>query len=200
MHQLSGLTGIAAKKDKLQDNKTVEIYTLDGKYEPNLGILALKLIPANIICIHLFIVIFYKFFLFLFRQIKDLCCHKNQVRTISLRLDANIESKNYIMNEDSRQKQNQTFKNYMKLLFNVGHNFEFLFHSSNKDEINSDSTLSYMNGIKGISLFTLIFGFVFIDLYNTPITKQSVDSYFETMSHPLFFILFLFLPFSSFYF
>ena len=174
----------------LQDNKTVEIYTLDGKYEPNLGILALKLIPANILFIHLFIVIFHKFFLFLFRQIKDLCCHKNQARTISLRLDANIESKNYIMNDDSRQKQNQTFKNYMKLLFNVGHNFEFLFHSSNKDEINSDSTLSYMNGIKGISLFTLIFGFVFIDLYNTPITKQSVDSYFETMSHPLFFIFY----------
>ena len=96
----------------LQDNKTVEIYTLDGKYEPNLGILALKLIPANILFIHLFIVIFHKFFLFLFRQIKDLCCHKNQARTISLRLDANIESKNYIMNEDSRQKQNQTFKNY----------------------------------------------------------------------------------------
>ena len=47
-----------------------------------------------------------------------------------------------------------------------------------------------MNGIKGISLITSVFGFTFLDLYNAPITKKSLYSFYRMSSHPLFFVFY----------
>lgn len=47
-----------------------------------------------------------------------------------------------------------------------------------------------MNGIKGISMITLLFGFVYLDLYNAPVTKVNGDNFYMNMSSPEFCIFY----------
>jgi hypothetical protein len=47
-----------------------------------------------------------------------------------------------------------------------------------------------MNGIKGISMITLLFGFVYLDLYNAPVTKINGDNFYMNMSSPVFCIFY----------
>ena len=75
-------------------------------------------------------------------------------------------------------QHDRIWKNIFNALFDVENNFDFLFTSRSGNELNkNDSGLSYMNGIKAISMLTMIFGFMFLDLYNSPITKKSLDNY-----------------------
>ena len=179
-------------------NETLEIFTLNNQhYQIDFWNLFLKFIPVNIILLHIFIVFFHSFIYFVYKLIKSiLCsCRKNQNRTIKIKFgddeDFNNDSINRnLTNKTKKQKQNQKLKNYFNALFNVENNFNFLLNSESKDEIHSDTGLSYMNGIKGISLVTTIFGFVFIDFYNTPIIKKSLDNFYVISSHPLFFIFY----------
>jgi hypothetical protein len=179
-------------------NETLEIFTLnDQHYQVDFWNLFLKFIPVNIILLHIFIVFFHSFIAFLFKLIKSLLCscRKNQNRTIKIKFGDDEEFSNdsinrTLTNQTKKQKQNQKLKNYLNALFNVENNFNFLLNSESKDEIHSDTGLSYMNGIKGISLVTTIFGFVFIDFYNTPIIKKSLDNFYVISSHPLFFIFY----------
>ena len=80
------------------------------------------------------------------------------------------------------KKQHQNLTNYIKALFNIDNNFKFLIITDDKNEIHNDSSLSYMNGIKGISMITFLFGSVYMILFNAPITKQSVENHYDNMS------------------
>ena len=176
-----------------------EIYTVnDNNSEDKFLDTFLKFIPINIIIIHIIIVFFHSFFVFLYKVIKPiLCCERKKNRTIEIKFDEedelndNLKNKNFGNNNQTQsQNQQQKFKNYFNALFNVQNNFEFLLISESKEEIRSDNSLSYMNGIKGISLITTIFGFVFLDLYNTPIIEKSLDNFYEISSNPAFFIFY----------
>ena len=83
------------------------------------------------------------------------------------------------MGEEMTNKQHQNCKHYIKALFNIENNFNFLIKTDDKNEIKNDSSLSYMNGIKGISMITFLFGCVYIDLFNSPITKNNVENYYD---------------------
>ena len=171
-------------------NETSEIFFLKGNPEtPNYLILFLELIPLIIILIHLFIIIFHNFFSFIFKSIKDLCCPKKRPKIIP-RFDQTEEvdnfSNNSLKNNTSNKNPNQNLEKYVNVLFNVENNFDFILNPESKDKIHNDNILSYMNGIKGISMITIIFGFVFIDFYNSPIIKKSLDNFYEIMSHPFF--------------
>ena len=62
------------------------------------------------------------------------------------------------------------FTNYIKQAFNLNKNGEELFNYSKISKtINNDLGLTYIKGIKGIAMIFLLFGFFFIQLFNSPI-------------------------------
>ena len=186
-----------------KSNNTLEIFTLrEENYQPNLTDLFIKLIPINIIFLHIFIVIFHNALTLLFNYLKKNCCNKRKNKKIIIKTGENNEtdinnSKKSLISNTSLINQNQNIYNYLNSLFNVENNFEFLFNSNKNEEIiNNDSGLSYMNGIKGISIVTLIFGFMFLDLYNSPITKKSLDNFYLIINNPLFFLFYFGIKYS----
>jgi len=182
--------GLTNKNERL--GKNFYVYSLKTQdYKPDILTL-FKLIPAIYIFIHIFIVLFHKFIEYLYKKIKDTCCDKHKSVKIVPRIkvsgptDDRSSNNSFSKKNDKQKKQHQTFKNYMKALFNIEKNFDFLINIENENEINSDTSLSYMNGIKGISMITLLFGFVYLDLYNAPVTKINGDNFYMNMSSPLF--------------
>ena len=181
-----------------ENNETLEVFTLNEQnYNPDFFELFIKLIPINLILIHIFIAIFHNLLSSFFQYLKKLCCKKKIRIKIEPKLDEKSEinksNQNNFTGKNSAVNKNQNLMNYIKTLFDIEKNFDFLINSESKDEIhhnNNDSSLSYMNGIKGISMFTIIFGFMFLDLYNAPITKKSLQNFYEIMSNPLFFLFY----------
>ena len=47
-----------------------------------------------------------------------------------------------------------------------------------------------MKGIKGISMITVLFGFVYIDLFNAPITKEKIQNFYFNITNPFFFVFY----------
>ena len=181
------ILNITNKKDSL------EIFTLnDQNYKVEFWSLFLKFIPLNIILIHIIIVFFHPFLALLYKVLKSLlCCAQEKNRTIKIKFDEDDEFHNNSINksfatDNEKKNKNEILKNYFNALFNVENNFGFLLTSESKEELQSDNSLSYMNGIKGISLVTIIFGFVFIDFYNSPIIKKSLDNFYKISTHPFF--------------
>ena len=186
----------------LQENETIDlnIYSLgNNDYTYDLKELCLKFIPLFIISFHLFIIIFHKIIGYLFIKIKKICCcdnHKN--KKIIPRITRNLESqdsnsKDPFIKKNRKEiqiKQHQNCKNYIKALYNIEENFDFLIKYESKKKIHNDSSLSYMNGIKGISMIMVLFGFVYIDLFNAPITKQTIQNFYSNITNPLFFIFY----------
>ena len=174
-------------------NETLEIFTLSEQLEPNNPlILFFKLLPFNIVLIDIFIILFYKFIFYIFTSFYKLCCRK---KIIKIKPKFGDEEKNNSLNNSfvntkSKIKPKKNYEKYLNALFNIENNFDFLLNSETKDEINQNNNndgLSYMIGIKGISMITLIFGFIFLDFYNIPIIKKSLDNFYEIISNPFFF-------------
>ena len=179
----------------------LKVYSLNKEdYDPEWLKVFVRFLPLHIITIHLFIVLFHKYINYLFKKIRSIFCETNKKRKIIPRIynkidDADISpatsfTKSGSSSKSNKLKPHQTFRNYIKVLFNIENNFNFLIKIDDKNEIHNDSSLSYMNGIKGISMITIIFGFVYINLYNSPITKQTADNYYNNMTNPLFFIFY----------
>ena len=179
-------------------NETLEYFLLnENNQKPSSSNIFFRLIPLYIISLHIFIQIFHNFLTFIFFHLKKLCCTKKKRRKI-IPLSGDepeIEKVKTFPSHGSDNlpsiKHEQNFKNFLNALFNIETNFDFLFSSQSNSEINNnDSGLSYMNGIKAISMLTMIFGFTFIDLFNSPITKKSLDNFYEILSNPFFFIFY----------
>ena len=178
----------------ISPNETMQYSLLNEKrYKPETEYLYIKLIPCYIIVIHLFIIIFHNFFIFIFEIFRKLCCSKKKRRKIIPVSgdDPELEKINTLNTYESPFPPNiqheRNFKKFFNALFDIENNFDFLFGSQSKNEINkTDSGLSYMNGIKAISILMMIFGFVFVDLFNSPITKKSLDTFYEILSNPFF--------------
>ena len=185
-------------------NFKLNLYSLNSQdYKPSFISIFLKFIPLHIITIHLFIVLFHKYIEYIYKKIKDICCDTHTSRKIIPRIVHNIDEENLssdsflrIDNKNVEVKQHQNFKNYMRVLFNIDKNFYFLTKMDDKHVIHNDSGLSYMNGIKGISMITALFGFIFVDLYNSPITKQTIESFFNNLNSPFFSVFYFGIKFA----
>ena len=185
----------------------LKVYSLNKQdYKLSFKSVFFKFIPLYIITIHLFIVLFHKFLEFLYKKIKDLCCDTHQSIKIVPRIhkieeeeDSNSNLNNSFINKRKNSEikiKYQNFRNYIKALFDINGNFDFLIKKEDINEIHNDSSLSYMNGIKGISMITTLFGFVFIDLYNAPVTKYTMENFYYIMSDFLFFIFYFGIKFA----
>ena len=180
------------------------IYSMEknnDEYRAKGLILCLKLIPAFILIFHVGIILFNKLFIYIYKKLGDICCKKCKKRNrIKLapklqNLDKNSiysgETKLDKSNISNHSSSSYNFKNIFKSLFNVENNIEILFDIKKKDKNYDDRILSYMNGIKGLSMILTIFGYVYVDLYNSPIAKQDSDTFYSNISS-FFFIIFYF--------
>ena len=173
--------------DIMDRNQTFEIFTLNSQpYVIEYWNIFPKFIPFYIIFLHIFIVLFGKILLFIFEKMKKLCCPGKNKHKININFSQAEELNKKILNDKAAKKRNQKLKNYIKALFDVKDNFNF---ESNNSKYNVNS-FYYINAIKGISLITMIFGFTFLDLYNAPITKKSLDTFYEISSHYFFSIFY----------
>ena len=198
--KIMNLIGLIKEDDPYYNLK---VYSLNEEdYNPGWLKVFLRFLPLHVITIHLFIVLFHKYIEFLFKKIKNIFCETHEKRKIPYKMYNKIDDANLPTNisftksgssnssKSKSSKPHQAFRNYIKALFNIENNFDFLIKIDDKNEIHNNSSLSYMNGIKGISMITIIFGFVFINLYNAPITKQTGDNFYDNMTNPLFFIFY----------
>ena len=64
------------------------------------------------------------------------------------------------------------FQKSFDSLYNIKNNFSNLFTHKNQSEISNDSGLSYINGIKGISMILLLFGSVYTGLYGSFLVEK----------------------------
>ena len=183
----------------------INVYPLNRQdYKPSFISIFLKFIPLHIFMLHLFIILFHKYIEYVYKKIKDICCYKKKPIKIVARIENNIDEQDSISNDSfvkmhnkkNETKQNQNFRNYIKVLFNIDKNFDFLTKIDDKNEIHNDSSLSYMNGIKGISMIAALFGFIFIDLYNVPVTKQTIENFYDNLNSPFFFIFYFGIKFA----
>ncbi len=88
------------------------------------------------------------------------------------------------------------FSNFSKRFFLKG-NWEELFNYKNdSNKINNDSGLSYIKGIRGLSMIFLSFGFLFLCLLNSQVAIYSDADFEDLLKNVLYFIFFCGLRYS----
>ena len=180
----------------------IELFNLKNSNKSNGFIKFLEYLPFIIILIHLFFVIFNKLPLYIYNcSLYIFCCNNKKrilIRTTktsnnSLRKktkqsiapvdsDRNPSINSFFSNADNFQKS-------VYLLFNIEKNFASLTEYKKQSEITNDSGLSYINGIKGISMIFLLFGSVYNALYNSFLVEKEQKEFFNHLKN-FFFSLF----------
>lgn len=88
--------------------------------------------------------------------------------------------KKIFFSKETVQKREQKHGSNLKKVFSSLANWEELFDLKNEsNEINNDSGITYVKGIRGISMCFLVFGFFILNLWNAPvavITKRGINN------------------------
>lgn len=202
------LTKEIKNENETDNTKDLElkIYKIDGSIKTNGFLGFLELIPFIIILIHLFFIIFnsvpiyfYKFVLFIF------CCKQsNNFSSLSkssksknalplskltkIKYSKKIKEKERISNLSYAPLKDNKIKS-LELLYNISNNFTSLIDLKKQNEITNDGGLSYINGIKGISMIFLLFGSVYSILYSSLVTEQNNELFYSQLNN-IFFSLF----------
>lgn len=149
----------------------------------------LHLIPFIIILVQL-VLVFWNRIPMAFAKFIYHCFIKREIRR-------NVSGNTLINNGFNEIGKKKHFTNYIKQAFNLNKNGEELFNYSKISKtINNDLGLTYIKGIKGVAMIFLLFGFFFIQLFNSPICLKSSDLFHQTISSWLFFIFFFGIRFS----
>jgi hypothetical protein len=195
---------ISEKKNYLISE--IEVYNLNVKASKGF-IKYLEYIPYYIILIHIFFVIFnnaplylYNLFAFIF------CCKRNKI-PIGANKSSNysfkkreknlVKGSNFPINNDRNPSISilitniDNFHKSINLLYNISKNYSSLVVYKKQSEITNDSGLSYICGIKGISMIFLIFGSVYINLYNAYLVDKDVKNFFEQLGNIYFSIFYI---------
>ena len=98
--------------------------------------------------------------------------------------DRNPSSISLISKEDFFQKS-------LDLLYNIDKNFSSLIEYKQLSKIINDSGLSYINGIKGISMIFLLFGSVYNDLYDSFIIEKDKELFYYQLKNVFFTIFYI---------
>ena len=190
--------GLGIKIYKMNDNKKSEGF-----------IKFLEWLPFIIMFIHFFFVLFnsipvyfYKIIIFVFcckdtnntllssrpsKLKNNLINKKSKIKKapqkeLKERKERNTSSLSYISTEDNIIKS-------LELLYNINNNFASLIELKKQNEITNDGGLSFINGIKGISMIFYLFGSVYSVLYSSVITEQSSEVFYSQLTD-LFFSIF----------
>ena len=191
---------------ELENIKDITYFSLKKKnYSP--GEYFVKIIP--------FILIFIQFILVFFRQIIKLfincCCFKKNEK-INILIndpdsnDGDAKNKRGSLDESisivktKKVKKTIEYPKWLKIYFkcfNLTENFKELYNFSlNSTEINNDSGLTYIRGLKSFSLIFLIFGLTFFTFINSFSKTYSKFLLNEFLKYPFFMLFFIGLRYS----
>ena len=149
-----------------------EDYTKEYNYE----FFSLNQIPLYFIILHFIFFIFKKYILKFFSLI---CFSGNKEKEDKNR-------KNSVKIKQSFQS-NQTKKiNYQKIIdsvFSITKNIEILFNKDKEQDINNDNGISYIKGMKGLSMIFYTFGTLYINLYNSPISMKNRVNFYQNLKN-----------------
>ena len=187
----------------------IKIYLMDNTKSSGL-ITFLKYIPFIIILIHIFLILFKNFPIHLYNSIIYLFCCKPDYRIIikpntkiskySLRNKEKNKSidKSYKPIDSDRNPSSISlmsnadfFQQSLDLLYNINKNFSSLIEYKQLSKIINDSGLSYINGIKGISMIFLLFGSVYNDLYDSYIIGKNKELFYYQLKNAFFSIFYI---------
>ncbi len=163
------------------------------------GITFLKLIPFFLGFIISLLIIFRQFIIYLLKK----CCFKNLDEKSKL-LVKDSEDEEFKIKEDIDESDlnnsikldsNVSYPKWVKVYnkcFNLTENFKELYNFSlNSTDINNDSGLTYIRGLKSFSFFFLIFGltfFTFINSFSKTYSKFLMYEFLNYFLYPIFFI------------
>ena len=192
---------------ELKDIKEITYFSLKkNNYSP--GEYFARLIPFFIIVI--------QFILIFFRQIIKLsitcCLNKNREKKVNLLINDPDCSEDYSTNKrgifdesisivkKEKEKKAVEFPKWLKIYFkcfNLTENFKELYNFSlNSTEINNDSGLTYIRGLKSFSFIFLIFGLTFFTFINSFSKTYSKFLLNEFLKYPFFMLFFIGLRYS----
>ena len=152
----------------------------------------LKLIPFIFISFHLIFVIFNKLPLYLFNFFLCIfCCkYRKEEKKGNIKIKRILsKDKGQLVPKDANNSLNNISTSsinsnidkieLINLLYNIDKNFEALMEYNKQNEYFNDIGLTYINGIKGISMIFFLFGNVYIVLYNSPVLEINSNILYE---------------------
>ena len=193
--------------DEKSANPEIKIYSMN-KTKSSGFITFLKYITFIIIIVHIFLILFKNFPIHLYNCIIYLFCCKPDYRII-IKSNTKISRyslKNKEKNIDKIYKpvdsdrnpssislmSNADFaKKSLDLLYNIDKNFSSLVEYKQLSKIINDSGLSYINGIKGISMIFLLFGSVYNDLYDSILIEKDKELFYYQLKNVFFCIFYI---------
>ena len=157
------------------------IYTLNK----NLGFFkytftSTYLIPFYIIIVYIIFFLFKNIFVKFFKIFFNCCLKKN------------VEEINKKKNKEKKIK----WEKIIISIFSLSKNFIIFISKETEDNIYNDNGIIYIKGIKGISMILYLFGVLFFNLYNSPLTQKTKDSFIENLNNPFSFVFFFGIKYS----
>ena len=130
------------------------------------------------------------FFLTLFKNliIRLLNLKKNDIQPRET-----IKSKN---TNFANQSQKINYQKIFESAFSFSKNIDILFDKENEEDIYNDTGINYIKGIKGLSMIFYLFGTLFFNLYNSPISQKNRRTFYESLGYFLNCIFFVGLKYS----
>ena len=198
----------------------VKIYILNDRNKSEGFLKFLELLPFIIIFIHIIFALFnsipiycYKLIIYILYCNCNFNQKPNQVRNSKLTPLKKIKKKK-IKNASKLQKTSEEKKEEKKeanksftsmndyvtksidLLYNISDNFTALTELKKQNVITNDGGLSYINGIKGISMIFFLFGSVYSALYSSLVTEQSGQEFYSHLNNITFSIYYIGIKFA----
>ena len=194
----------------------LKIYILNDQNRSEGFLKFLELLPLIIIFIHIIFAIFNSIPIYCYKLIiYILYCNctfnqkPNQLKNPKLTPLKKIKKKkmkNTNKNAKSTEEKKESNKSFnsmndyvtksIDLLYNVSDNFTALTEFKKQNVITNDGGLSYINGIKGISMIFFLFGSVYSALYSSLVTEQSRQEFYSHLNNIAFSIYYIGIKFA----
>ena len=188
----------------------IKIYPLNENLSHGI-IKFLEYIPFIIILIHLFFIIFKNFPIYFYNFIICIfyCEFKYKIPIKSTKVKSHHILKDKESNKNKGKQDYKTvdsdrnpgslsiisnidnFQKSIDLLYNIEKNYSSLIEFKKQSEITNDSGLSYINGIRGISMIFLLFGSVYSNLYSSLIIEKNKTNFYNQIKNVFFSIFYI---------
>ena len=198
--------------DNNNDNPEIKIYILNNNIKSKGFIKFLEILPFIIILIHIFFTIFSSIPIFIYKLIlKLLYCkklkkssHSKNHNLIKSKQNKNKKGNNRTKSIENEKKEkslslksgNDNIIKSLDLLYNITNNYSFLTEFKKQNEITNDGGLSYINGIKGISMIFFLFGCVYSGLYSSFKTEKNSENFYSQLNNIFFSIYYVGIKFA----
>ena len=192
---------------KKKNSLEIKVYKTDDNLKTKDFIKYLELLPFLIMFIHLFFIIFNSIPIFLYKLIIFIfCCKKNNItpKQKTKKLKNSLLSYKILNKKKNKngQKGNnssslsipETKDNILKsfeLIYKINNNFTSLIELKKQNEITNDGGLSYINGLKGISMIFLLFGSVYSILYSSLVIERNSELFYSHLNNIFFSIFYI---------